>query len=190
VYGKESAAGASTGGFSGGYGTAAGGGGEGGYSGGDSGGGESAAAPTDPYGGGASSVATGGDLKTGDVPVEVYGIVYLFNPVDIQKLGLDKVKAETELDTTVEVEAPSQVPLAVPPVINTATPENPAPAAVQPAAPAPVPADGEAPVANNPAVSWNEHGLVPISMATAVVNGIAFNDQALDSLRMSRLFKV
>ncbi len=38
--------------------------------------------------------------KTSDLPVEVYGIVYLFNPVATKKLGLDKVKAGTALDTT------------------------------------------------------------------------------------------
>ena len=167
VNGKESAAGASGGGVGSGFGMAAGGGGEGGYSGGDSGGGESAAAPMDPYGGGAGAFNASSDSKSGDVPVEVYGIVYLFNPVDIQKLGLDKVKAETELDTTVEVEAASPGP--VPAAVNTKTPETPAPAAVPPSVPVTVPAEGEAPVANNPAVSWNRYGLVPIFIAEAVV---------------------
>lgn len=150
VNGKESAAGASAsyGGFAGG----AGGGIDGGDSGG--GGGESTAAPTDPYGGSAGAFDANSDTKTGDVPVEVYGIVYLFNPVDIQKLGLDKVKAETELDTTVEgASAPAAV--AVPPASVPSVPAQ--PAAVPPAVP--VPAEGNAP-ANSPEVSmtggkWN-----------------------------------
>lgn len=133
VNGKESAAGASPS-----YGNAFGG--EGGGEGGDSGGGESAPAESDPYGGsGAGAFNAGSDSKTGDVPVEVYGIVYLFNPVDIEKLGLDKVKAETELDTTVEGAAPIAAP--------------PAPVAV-PAVP--VPADGNGAAANNPEVSMKD----------------------------------
>jgi len=136
VNGKESAAGASPS-----YGNAFGGegGGEGGYTGGESGGGESAPVKSDPYGGGAGAYNVGSDSKTGDVPVEVYGIVYLFNPVDIEKLGLDKVKAETELDTTVEGAAPVAAP--------------PAPVAV-PAVP--VPADGNEAAANNPEVSMKD----------------------------------
>jgi hypothetical protein len=116
VNGKESAAGAAAG-FGGGFAMA--GGGEAGYNGGDSGGGvESAPVASDPYGGGAGAFDANADSKTGDVPVEVYGIVYLFNPVDIQKLGLDKVKAETELDTTVEgAPTPAAPPVAVPPVV-------------------------------------------------------------------------
>ncbi len=146
VNGKESAAGASAsyGGF------AMAGGGEGGYSGGDSGGGggggESTSVSADPYGGGAGAYDANSDSKTGDVPVEVYGIVYLFNPVDIQKLGLDKVKAETELDTTVEgAPAVAAPPIAAPPV---AAPPVAAPPAV------PVPAAGDA-AAISPAVSVN-----------------------------------
>ncbi len=137
VNGKESAAGATAS-----YGGAFGGGGgiDGGTSGGDSGGGEAMApADSDPYGGGANAFAAGSDSKTGDVPVEVYGIVYLFNPVDIQKLGLDKVKAETELDTTVEGAGPAAA--------------QPVPAAATPAVPAP--ADGNAAPANDPPVSMN-----------------------------------
>jgi hypothetical protein len=152
VNGKESAAGASAS-----YGAFAMGGG-GGIDGGDSGGGgggDSTAAATDPYGGSASGFDTTTDAKTGDVPVEVYGIVYLFNPVDIQKLGLDKVKAETELDTTVEgASAPAAVaPAAAPAPVapGTGVPPVPAqPAGVPPAVP--VPAEGIAPV-NTPEVS-------------------------------------
>ncbi|GIW98113.1 MAG: hypothetical protein KatS3mg111_1446 [Pirellulaceae bacterium] len=37
--------------------------------------------------------------------VEIYGVVYLFNPPDLDRLGLNKVTAETELSTTVEAPA-------------------------------------------------------------------------------------
>jgi len=52
--------------------------------------------------GSSSELASDPAAKSGDVPVEIYGIVYLFNPVDIQKLGLDKITSDTELATTVE----------------------------------------------------------------------------------------
>ena len=34
--------------------------------------------------------------------IEVYGVVYLFNPVDIDRLGVEKVTEDTELAVTVE----------------------------------------------------------------------------------------
>lgn len=37
-----------------------------------------------------------------EIPIEVYGVVYLFNPVNISRLGLDKVTADTEMEITVE----------------------------------------------------------------------------------------
>jgi hypothetical protein len=39
-----------------------------------------------------------------DIPVEFYGVVYLYNPVDIDKLGIEKVEADTEIEKTVTKE--------------------------------------------------------------------------------------
>jgi hypothetical protein len=170
VNGKESAAGASSGGFAMGAG---GGGGFEGDSGG--GGGESAPVATESYDTG-NAFNAGAGSKTGDVPVEVYGIVYLFNPVDIEKLGLDKVKAETELNTTVDGPAPASAPPAVapPPATNGVTPESPAPGAAPAAVPAGVPADGGTPPAvNDPALSRRE---LIAPKAPSIVMGFLAND--------------
>ncbi len=50
-------------------------------------------------------MGAGMNMKTWDVPVEIYGVVYLFNPPDPSKLGLNKVTAETEVKEKVEVNA-------------------------------------------------------------------------------------
>lgn len=39
-----------------------------------------------------------------DLPVEIYGIIYLYNPVDINKLGLENVTVNTQLVTSVQDE--------------------------------------------------------------------------------------
>ncbi len=100
--------------------------------------GDTAAAPdsnaggafgTDVYASGASDMAPTSDMgysgdmsgsgmpmnmlanqtqKVWDIPVEIYGIVYLFNPVDTSKLGLTKVTAETVVSDKVEVSADEQ----------------------------------------------------------------------------------
>src|SRR5690606_19327787 len=44
-----------------------------------------------------------------EIPIEVYGVVYLFNPVDIDRLGLGKVTDETEIEMTVDVPAETEV---------------------------------------------------------------------------------
>ena len=87
-YGGEGA-GAGYGGEGAGYG---GEGGEGGMYGGLGGG----------LGGGGATTAGRADF---DIPIEIYGIVYLFNPVDIQKLGLENITADTEYSDTVETPA-------------------------------------------------------------------------------------
>ncbi len=69
-------------------------------------------------------------IKSWDVPLEIYGVVYLFNPPDKNKLGVSKVTAETEVSDTVEVSADK-----VKPAEGTLVPES-APAtdpAAQPA---------------------------------------------------------
>ncbi len=45
-----------------------------------------------------------------EIPIEVYGVVYLFNPVNINRLGLDKVTEETEMDVTVDTPADIDAP--------------------------------------------------------------------------------
>ncbi len=55
-------------------------------------------------GGGPAPIITS-PFKSWDVPVEIYGVVYLFNPPDKAKLGLNKVTAETEVTDKVDVPA-------------------------------------------------------------------------------------
>ena len=38
---------------------------------------------------------TGSDRSPYDLPVEIYGIIYIYNPVDEKKLGLDQQPALT-----------------------------------------------------------------------------------------------
>ena len=55
--------------------------------------------PSGPGGG-----ASAGTIATSfDVPVEIYGVIYLYNPVDMDKLGLEKIDETTELSTVVDV---------------------------------------------------------------------------------------
>jgi hypothetical protein len=99
----------------------------------------------DDSGGSGMSAAT--QATQADPPVEVYGIVYLFNPVDLNKLGLDKVTENTTLVTTTTTPTPATaIPAAAPaPVVDTpATPA--APATPTPVAPPATGAPG-APVA-------------------------------------------
>jgi hypothetical protein len=55
-------------------------------------------------GGGGGSITVGG-AKTFDLPVEIYGVVYLFNPVDMNKLGIEKVTADTQIENVGRVSA-------------------------------------------------------------------------------------
>ena len=72
--------------------------------------------------GGVAPVITS-PFKSSDVALEIYGVVYLFNPPDKAKLGLNKVTAETEVTDKVEVSADQ-----VKPAEGTVVPET-APAA-------------------------------------------------------------
>lgn len=131
-----------------------------------------------PEGSGGGLGPTGGSpvvgaSKTFDLPVEIYGVVYLFNPVDMNKLGLQNVTADTQLEnvgrvtaeesTGVQTDQPSAPAAAgeagsAPANNGGAAPATPAPATPAPAAPtAPqdnaaggVPAAG-APAAGQPA---------------------------------------
>ncbi len=50
--------------------------------------------------GGGPSVAA----SSFDLPVEIYGVIYLYNPVDINKLGLQNVTMNTQLVTSVQIQ--------------------------------------------------------------------------------------
>ena len=101
-------------------------------------------------GGGYGSGAAALGPANFDLDIEVYGIVYLFNPVDLERLGLNQVTEDTELDTTVEdtsAEVPAVDAGQLPGAAGDAgTPADPAAdAAADPAAPAAdAPAAGDA----------------------------------------------
>jgi hypothetical protein len=69
--------------------------------------------------GGASMIAV---KPAWEMPVEVYGVIYLYNPVDIKRLGLDKVTENTEL--TDKVEAPAAGSEQVPAQSEATAPAN------------------------------------------------------------------
>ena len=54
--------------------------------------------------GGVAPTVAGGS-KSYDLPVEIYGVVYLFNPVDMNKLGLQNVTADTQIENVGRVSA-------------------------------------------------------------------------------------
>ena len=97
---------------------------------------------------GAGTGAAGGGMVVGsaksyDLPVEIYGIVYLFNPVDMNKLGIEKVTADTQIENVGRVSAEESTgmetdkPATVDPGASTpAGPATPAGEAGAPAAPA------------------------------------------------------
>ena len=94
-------------------------------------------------------------IKSWDVPLEIYGVVYLFNPPDRAKLGLDKVTAETEVTDKVDVSADQ-----VKPAEGTLVPETPTPAA-QPAEGQPGAAGAGAPGQVAPGGNANGAGQQP-----------------------------
>jgi hypothetical protein len=69
---------------------AAGSGGEGGYSG---------------YG--TEPGSTTSDVSAHDKPVEIYGVVYLYNPVDLKKLGIEKKEADPSAPAIPAADAPA-----------------------------------------------------------------------------------
>jgi hypothetical protein len=90
--------------------------------------------------GGGGAVA--GSAKSYDLPVEIWGVVYMFNPVDMNKLGLQNVTAETQLENVGRVDAADSTAPTTDPV---APAEGTQPAAEAPAAGVPaagVPAAG------------------------------------------------
>lgn len=60
---------------------------------------------TEGSGGGGGGAVTVGSAKSYDLPVEIYGVVYLFNPVDMNKLGIEKVTADTQIENVGRVSA-------------------------------------------------------------------------------------
>lgn len=98
------------GGYGGGYGEEEDGGGYGGAGGGYGGGGGG-------YGGGGGgygAAAAGAGEFPNDVPVEVYGIVYLYNPPDEEKLGIEQVNQDTIIDGDAPDTTPDTVPSPTP----------------------------------------------------------------------------
>ena len=97
-----------------------------------------------------------------EMPVEVYGVVYLYNPVDIKRLGLDKVTENTEVTDTVETpaqEAPA--PAAEQPQGDAAAPATDAAGAANPASDA----AGTPPANGNPAAPANGGPAAPANPA-------------------------
>ncbi|MEZ6113619.1 MAG: hypothetical protein R3C99_21800 [Pirellulaceae bacterium] len=101
------------------------------------------------YGSGDASARVVSSSSPYDVPVEISGIVYIYNPVSIEKLGIDKVQTGDELNQTpTEPDAtttPDTTPDTAPP--PAAAPVDPAVAPVAPADPAAVDPAAAAPVA-------------------------------------------
>jgi hypothetical protein len=84
-------------------------------------------------GGGGGTLAEAGSAF--DIPVEVYGVIYLYNPVNIEMLGLKQVQADTKLSTTVDTSASAQAGGATPAAAAPATGSAAAPSAGSNAAP-------------------------------------------------------
>jgi hypothetical protein len=126
------------------------------------GGGAGAEGAEDFGSGGAGGGTTDAGVSAGntfDLPVEIYGMIYLYNPVDMAKLGLQKVKTDTIMVTTVEepkapdaaaaagTNATGTQPSATPPAAGTPQPNG-----AQPAGPngTPVPPGTTAPADSAP----------------------------------------
>ena len=111
-----------------------GGGGDGGYGAGGAGGMDGGMGGMGMGGMGMGGMGTGG-MGTGgmtstkpswEMPVEVYGVIYLYNPVSIKRLGLDKVTENTEVADKVETPAVTEpVLVAAPTAASNAVPANP-----------------------------------------------------------------
>ncbi len=99
------------------------------------------------YGGGASTVAE----ATNDLPVDIYGVVYVYNPPDLKKLFIEKVDTSTKIEG--DATAPGDQPAGEQPT-NPAAPTTPPadtpPAGTETPPAATPPADGTTPPAANP----------------------------------------
>lgn len=76
------------------------------------------------------------DVSPHDKQMEVYGVVYVYNPVDVKKLGIEKKEVEPETPPPAATPAAPAAPAAAPPAgaAPAATPAAP-PAGAAPAAP-------------------------------------------------------
>jgi len=87
-----------------------------------------------------------------EMSVEVYGVVYLYNPVSIKRLGLDKVTEDTQVADTVQTPAVEEpMPGAVPPQTDNGAAANPANANGN--ANPKTNGDGSAPLGNDPSAN-------------------------------------
>ncbi|MEO8270900.1 MAG: hypothetical protein ABI557_14350, partial [Aureliella sp.] len=78
----------------------------------------------DMMGGAGGMMGVGGELDPWELDIEVYGVVTLFNPVAIERLGVEKVTEETQLEVTVEPTEENSLP---PPDVINRSPEAPVP---------------------------------------------------------------
>ncbi len=111
------------------------------------------------YGEGGDGMGLGGGLggmsafrakPAWEMAVEVYGVVYLYNPVSIKRLGLDKVTEDTQVADTVQTPAVEEpMPSAAPSQPSNGTAVNPASEDTDPN----TGGAGSAPVGNDPAGS-------------------------------------
>ncbi len=114
--------------------------------------------------GGEGMTAGGAQASQADPPVEIYGIVYLFNPVDLLKLGLAKVTENTTLVTTTTTTTEG--------VANSITPS--APLAEAPAtSPAPATTPATPPATTNPPATTDPPATAtpPAAVAPAGASG-------------------
>ena len=120
--------------------------GSGGFGSGDYGSGGYESSGMSSYGGsGSGSSARGGQEEEFplDMQVEIYGLIYIYNPPNVAALGIEKVTEDTVIDGSDEQPAPA----------------DPQPTAPQPTVPpqraAPQPAGGQAPTGNPPSAPAN-----------------------------------
>ena len=95
-------------------------------------------------GAGMSRGATTEEANPNDIPVEIVGVIYIYNPPDLAKLGTGAASEKAEEAATGEPPAPTgtpgTTPAAAPPAEPPATPAAPASPAAPPAEPATEPA--------------------------------------------------
>jgi hypothetical protein len=110
------------------------------------------------YGGGAGDSNIKWNDKGYELDVELYGIVVLYNPVDIEQLGIEKVDQSTKLETTSDATSTAPAaPAPAPAPVDSTTPATPAgeqpspqPAGNQPPVVPTTPTPGTEPVAAPP----------------------------------------
>lgn len=85
------------------------------------------AAPTRPVGG-APAVQPSGNQKEGgnpiDIPVEIQGVIYIYNPPDIERLGTGTASAEKPVDGAAPVDPAKPEPAPAAPADKAAAPDK------------------------------------------------------------------